>query len=119
LGNAVSAGLEGRQGQPGNDGQERTTSERTGGLEHAALSETERFGQQQEHISGTANFWSDSYWLQCTDGKARRVPVESGIQPLASGISNRVVKLRGSGNAIVPPLAATFIEAVMDLDIWK
>jgi ferric-dicitrate binding protein FerR (iron transport regulator) len=34
--------------------------------------------------------------------------------PLSSGIPARVGRLRGYGNAIVPPLAAEFIRAVMD-----
>jgi DNA (cytosine-5)-methyltransferase 1 len=46
---------------------------------------------------------------RCRDGKARRV--ESGTFPLADGISGRVGLLRGYGNAIVPQLAAEFINA--------
>ena len=52
-------------------------------------------------------FWSGADWLGCRDGKFR--PVEPGTQPLASGISARVVRLRGYGNAIVPQVAAQFI----------
>lgn len=59
---------------------------------------------------GTAH-WSDVDWLPCRDGKTRRV--ESGLEPLAHGVPARVVRLSGYGNAIIPPLAATFIEA------WK
>ena len=44
--------------------------------------------------------------------KARRV--EPGIQPLAHGVSARVVRLRGYGNAIVPQVAAEFIAAYME-----
>jgi len=33
---------------------------------------------------------------------------------LANGVSNRVGKLRGYGNAIVAPLAAEFIKASME-----
>jgi DNA (cytosine-5)-methyltransferase 1 len=56
--------------------------------------------------------WSDLVWLRCTDGKAR--PTKPGIQPLAHGVSARVGKLRAAGNAIVAPLAAEFIKAVME-----
>ena len=58
-----------------------------------------------------ANHWSDVDWLPCRDGKTRRV--ESGLEPLAHWVPARVVRLSGYGNAIIPPLAATFIEA------WK
>ncbi len=56
--------------------------------------------------------WGDT-WLQCLDGKARRV--EPGIFPLAHGVPGRVGRLRAYGNAIVPPLAAVFLRAVLDL----
>ena len=57
------------------------------------------------------SFWSDCEWLPCRDGKAR--PIEPGTFPLAYGVPARVVKLRGYGNAIVPQVAAAFIEAVL------
>ncbi|NVN47501.1 DNA cytosine methyltransferase [Asaia spathodeae] len=52
-------------------------------------------------------FWSGADWLGCRDGKFR--PVEPGTQPLAHGLSARVGRLRGYGNAIVPQVAAQFI----------
>ena len=61
--------------------------------------------------SAINGFWSDADWILCTDGKWR--PVEPGSFPLAHGVSDRVGLLRGYGNAIVPQVAATFIEAVM------
>ena len=57
------------------------------------------------------SFWRDADWLFCRDGKWR--PVEPGAFPLAHGVSNRVGRLRAYGNAIVPQVAATFIQAVM------
>ena len=54
-------------------------------------------------------FWSDSDWLGCRDGKYR--PIEPGSQPLANGIPARMVRLRGYGNAIVPQVAEQFIRA--------
>lgn len=59
-----------------------------------------------------AGAWRNSTWLHCRDGKARRV--ESGLAPLAHGVPARVVRLRGYGNAIVPPLAAEFVMAAME-----
>lgn len=55
------------------------------------------------------SFWSDADWLACRDGKFR--PVESGTFPLANGVSARVGRLRGYGNAIVPQVASEFIKA--------
>ncbi|WP_241603153.1 DNA cytosine methyltransferase [Rosenbergiella nectarea] len=58
------------------------------------------------------NFWSNSDWLGCRDGKFRAV--ESGTFPLANGIPARMGRLRGYGNAIVPQVAAEFIGAFME-----
>lgn len=55
--------------------------------------------------------WADLLWLPCRDGKAR--PTQPGLFPLAHGISNRVGILRGAGNAIVPQVAAAFIDAYL------
>jgi hypothetical protein len=41
-------------------------------------------------------------------------PVESGTFPLVNGDTARLGRLRGYGDAIVAPQAATFIEAVME-----
>ena len=57
-------------------------------------------------------FWSDCDWLPCRDGKAR--PVEPGTFPLAHGVSARVGRLHAYGNAIVPQVAQTFIEAYLE-----
>ena len=75
--------------------------------------------------------WRDADWLYCRDGRFR--PVEPGTFPLVDGASEklvrsrdpgapidagktaeaRVMRLRGYGNAIVPHVAAEFIQAVM------
>lgn len=57
--------------------------------------------------------WSDAYWHECSDGKARLVPTQPEFFPLAHGAAARVVRLRGFGNAIVPQVAAAFVEASM------
>ena len=57
--------------------------------------------------------WSDGVeWRRGADGKARRV--KSSVRLLVDGLPNRAGRLRGYGNAIVPPLAAEVIEAFMD-----
>ena len=55
--------------------------------------------------------WSDSASILCRDNKYRRIPVEPALFPLAHGVPARVACLRGAGNAIVPQVAAAFIEA--------
>lgn len=73
-------------------------------------------GQHADQLTA----WSSSIPIRCLDGRYRRVPAnatgepEPGLQPLAHGVPSRVVRLRGYGNAIVPPLAAEFILAAME-----
>lgn len=66
---------------------------------------------ESDRSIAAAGFWGNAEWLICADGKAR--PIEPGIPLLAHGIPNRVGKLRGYGNAIVPQVAAQFIKATM------
>lgn len=65
--------------------------------------------EEQPTTCAHHSFWSDADWLGCRDGKLR--PVEPGTFPLANGLSARVGRLRGYGNAIVPQAAAEFIKA--------
>ena len=58
-----------------------------------------------------SNAWEESRWIGCGDGRVRRVPTEPSLFPLAHGVPNQLGLLRGAGNAIVPPLAAEFIQA--------
>lgn len=57
------------------------------------------------------SIWSDFSLVHCRDGKTRRIPTEPAFFPLAHGVPARVVRLRGYGNAIVPQVAAEFIQA--------
>jgi DNA (cytosine-5)-methyltransferase 1 len=63
-------------------------------------------------LRGDAGFWSAYDLVPCRDGKARRV--EPGSFPLAHGLPGRVGLLRGYGNAIVPEVAAEFIQAYLE-----
>jgi len=65
-----------------------------------------------EQPSRSSSPWGDIEWISCSDGKAR--PTQPGLSPLADGVSNRVGRLRAYGNAIVPQVAAEFINAFMD-----
>jgi DNA (cytosine-5)-methyltransferase 1 len=60
----------------------------------------------------TRGFWGDCDWWHARDGKYR--PIERGLFPLAHGTSNRVLKLRGYGDAIIPQVAQAFIESYLE-----
>lgn len=94
LGDAEHARLEGHAGYGHNSGQPGWLDANTTGPVTAA---------------GDPGFWSDYSVVHCTDGKARRF--EPGSFPMAHGVSGRVGRLRGYGNAIVPQVAAEFIAA--------
>ena len=64
-------------------------------------------------ITTGGRFWDPSDIVPCRDGKTRRI--EPGTFPLAHGIPGRVGLLRGYGNAIVPQVAAEFVQAFMTL----
>jgi len=61
--------------------------------------------KEQDGHTGAANL----QWIECPDGKAR--PVKRGIRLLAHGVQHRTPILHALGNAIVPEVAAKFIEA--------
>lgn len=56
--------------------------------------------------------WGNAVWIPFGDGKQRRV--EPSISCMANGVPARVVRLRGYGNAIVPQVAAAFVQAYLD-----
>lgn len=74
-------------------------------------------GRQQTGPEETATRgpWAPADWLACRDERWR--PVEPSTFPVAHGVPARVGRLRGYGNAIVPQLAATFIQAVTEA-LW-
>jgi DNA (cytosine-5)-methyltransferase 1 len=84
-----------------------------GARQHLGNSDDE--GSQRRRIRwngpGERTTWSADL-VSCRDGKWR--PVEPGTFPLAHRVPHRVGLLRGYGNAIVPQVAATFIEAYLD-----
>jgi DNA (cytosine-5)-methyltransferase 1 len=123
---AGKAGIMGDSGsaRSGRDGRAVSGAQNQGRAERRA---TRTLANELELAGYTRGFWRGADWLLCRDGKAR--PVESGSFPLAHGRAGRVVversgeqeehwyhrggALRCIGNAIVPQVAATFIEAAM------
>ncbi|HAG4159570.1 TPA: DNA cytosine methyltransferase [Salmonella enterica] len=63
-------------------------------------------------VSPVNGYWRDADWLFCRDGKWR--PVKPGLKTLVNGTPGRVGQLRAYGNAIVAPVAETFIRAYME-----
>ncbi len=124
----------GRHGDAGeldeSDVQRREGSGRDGRARRQA---TGHVADELELAGYTCGFWADADWIICRDGKAR--PVEPGTFPLAHGRSGRVAVVRPGeqagaedqetywynragalkciGNAIVPQVAAVFIEAAL------
>lgn len=116
---------------PKQSGELSRGSERLGGVggladsepaKHAVTprSDNEAGGRQQEPAAVTGlcsdsgpgptdGFWRAADWLYCRDGKWRSV--EPGTFPLVDGSSERVVRLRGYGNAIVPQVAEQLVRA--------
>ena len=78
--------------------------EPTGGIGRMVDAKREQMGQ-------TGQPWECTTCIPCGDGKARCI--EPGTFPLAHGVPNRVGRLRAYGNAIVPVLAARFIEGYL------
>ena len=125
---SILPGYEGLDDTKIERGRTRITMEGGSGTELGGSSETSQLGyadrerlerrrlqptKQQSQISA----WQTSSVVLCADGKGR--PIEPGIYPLAYGVPERVGKLRGFGNSIIPQLAAqfmlSFIESVEDV----
>lgn len=71
------------------------------GVEDMGIATSQQMGQRGQP-------WELSEALECVDGWRR---IEPGARPVADGIPSGVVQRRGYGNAIVPQVAAEFIQA--------
>ena len=132
VGHAKSNGREQGGAEPNgwNSGATRTL-DGLGDSNDRQLEITQEQPAREEQPTAARTGWSDCYLVQCLDGKQRRVGAE--IQPLAHGIPrslgpslaglrgvakdarrNRVGRLRGYGNAIVPEVAAEFVRAFIE-----
>jgi DNA (cytosine-5)-methyltransferase 1 len=134
--NAEFSGLEGHtrneynRDQPGwiDQGADRPVAE-TGGTGNEGMGNAESRGcgelrdASQPGSSGHVErpSWSGFDIVLCRDtdehGRPKARRIESGTFPLADGVSGRVELLRGYGNAIVPELAAEFIQAYLETKV--
>ena len=107
----------GREGSIG-DGKREGPRDRPeyGGTDGGTVGNPDKSGPQgwEEHPGEYARkflTWETMQLILCTDGKLRPIPIEPEFFPLADGVPQRVGRLRTYGNAIIPMLAAKFIEA--------
>lgn len=116
MGSPIRSGLEGHTGDVADGNEPGRVAPGSNGPTAAAGSPGSAWisrggdGVGQPH----GGFWDAYYIIHFIDGKTRRI--EPGTQPLVNGVSARVVRLRGYGNAIVPPLAAAFIKACLEAE---
>jgi DNA (cytosine-5)-methyltransferase 1 len=61
---------------------------------------------------GAAEFWADSEWVECYDGKLRRA--KRGLRLLVDGVAGNHRLWHVAGNSIVPQLAAQVIASLMN-----
>lgn len=127
---SVQQGLEGHArdagfgGQPGRHGENSLRPAPAAGAHSCAVADDDgqRFSRWQEQAGieerpdVEASRRADAGGcgiavIACRDGKHRRIPAEPALFPVAHGLPGRVGLLRGAGNAIVPQLAAEFIQA--------
>lgn len=88
-------------GSQGEWGEYRPSGERHSGLVGLAMQ------------AGVPKWNGPTVAVLCSDGP-RRISAQSNAFPLAHGVSARVGKLRGAGNAINPILAAEFVKAFLE-----
>ncbi len=77
-------------------------------------SEADRSAPASNGFGRNGSWWAGADWIDCHDGKARRV-ADASAPLLVDGFPNRILAWRGFGNAIVPPLGAEVIGALRDI----
>jgi DNA (cytosine-5)-methyltransferase 1 len=72
---------------------------------------TESFFQQVHKRAKPRNSFSKNFWSECNREKDR-----SPFLRVDDGVPNRVDRIRGLGNAVVPQVAAIVLQRVLNLD---
>jgi len=122
----IQSGRRVRRSGESDSASERPPRERSAGLRtDGRLADTDdtipqgrqllpKRGEQRAAGPCGVDGWAAADWLECLDGKARRIPAEPELFPLADGVPGRMGQLRAYGNAIVPQVAAQFITSFME-----
>tara|TARA_R110000803_G_C11895849_1_gene311501 strand:+ start:44 stop:880 length:837 start_codon:yes stop_codon:yes gene_type:complete len=103
-----------RQRQPGS--REMEGSSDTAENEDRKVDRTVNVGGGS---STSLDFWRESKYIKCRDGKTRTIPTEPALFPLANGLPNSMGILRGAGNAIVPQVAAEIIKVFTEYEMER
>jgi DNA (cytosine-5)-methyltransferase 1 len=96
------------------DGGDLADTAGSGRQQGEFTSEATRYGREPATANMPTNYWSDSEWITCHDGKARRT--KPGLRLLVDGMAGRVDLWRSAGNSIVPQVAAEVIAAYLDTE---
>ncbi len=83
-----------------------------GGVGCDGRTETPEREAQQRAAPEWSRPWDETEWIEGADGKFRRI--KPGLRLLVDGLPGRVGLIRIGGNAIVAPLAAAVLQAVME-----
>lgn len=113
--------------QPGTDADGRIAAGRVGDPDGLAAGRQRRGVPRAQAASGRGRIdhgpvdagshmdpWRGAEQFPCLDGRSRPIPAQPALFPLAARLPNRVGSLRGSGNAIVPQVAAAFVTASLE-----
>ena len=106
MGNAAIEGLQERQGERSNNEEEQSPIERTSFMAHSE-EQSERAGLCE---SGERGERGGRFGNACCQG-AEWLP-EPDVGRVADGVSSRVDRLRGLGNAVVPEVPARLFEMI-------
>ena len=71
-------------------------------------------GKNGAQAGDSSDGWTQYEWIECTDGKARRV--KPGVRLLAHRVPGRVARLRALGNAVVPQVVERIGRALMEVE---